>query len=160
MPHLSSAPHSVVIFTAFPDPSPVLFYPCVPFPCTQPFSPCSHCHFITPLPRSSFLPSPFLPACDPICFLENTISLIESQNGLGWKGTQSPLGPHPCRGQVCHLPAQLPRASSNLVLSASRDGAPQLLWATHLMLQGCLRPGSWKTGLFLEVILQHHMKAF
>ena len=35
----------------------------------------------------------------------------------------------PCCGQGCHPAAQLPRAPSNLALSASRDGAPQLLWA-------------------------------
>ena len=34
-----------------------------------------------------------------------------------------------CHGQGCHPPAQLPRAPSNLALNASRDGAPQLLWA-------------------------------
>ena len=37
--------------------------------------------------------------------------------------------PTPCCGQGCHPAAQLPRAPSNLALSASMDGAPQLLWA-------------------------------
>ena len=39
------------------------------------------------------------------------------------------LVPAPCCGQGCHPAAQLPRAPFNLALSASRDGAPQLLWA-------------------------------
>ena len=54
--------------------------------------------------------------------------IIKSQNGLGWKGPQSPPSPTPCWGQGCPSPAQLPRAPSNLALSASRGGAPQLLW--------------------------------
>ena len=53
----------------------------------------------------------------------------ESQNGLGWKGPQSPRPPNPCRGQGCPHQLRLPRTPSNLALSTSRHGAPQLLWA-------------------------------
>jgi len=35
----------------------------------------------------------------------------------------------PTHGQGCHHQLRLPRAPSNLALSASRDGEPQLLWA-------------------------------
>jgi len=35
----------------------------------------------------------------------------------------------PTHGQGCHHQLRLPRAPSNLALSACRDGAPQLLWA-------------------------------
>ena len=74
----------------------------------------------------------------------DTSCIIKFQNGLGWKGPQSPPGPTPCHGQGCPPPAQLPRAPSNLALSASRDGAPQLLWAAvpvpHCPLSGNLSP--------------------
>ena len=54
--------------------------------------------------------------------------VTESQNnrgGLSWEGPHSPPSPNPCRPHQLRLP----RAPSNLALSASRDGAPQLLWA-------------------------------
>lgn len=144
MPHLSSAPHSVVIFTAFPDPSPVLFYPCVPFPCTQPFSPCSHCHFITPLPRSSFLPSPFLPACDPICFLENTIPLIESQNGWVERDPKAPQ-PHPCHELAAPQQLRLPRA--RFMASDTSKGGQPVPRPRHLLSKFYLHsfPGSFQS---------------
>ena len=49
-----------------------------------------------------------------------------SHNDLGWTGRdlKGHLVPPPCHGQGCHPPVQLPRASSNLALSASKDGAP------------------------------------
>jgi len=37
--------------------------------------------------------------------------------------------PTPAMGRAAPYPLRLPRAPSNLALSASRDGAPQLLWA-------------------------------
>ena len=36
--------------------------------------------------------------------VQSRTSIIESQNGLGWKGPQSP--PSPCHGQGCPPPAQ------------------------------------------------------
>ena len=45
------------------------------------------------------------------------------------KGPQSPPSPTLCHRQGSLPPVQLPRAPSNLALSTSRDGAPQLLWA-------------------------------
>ena len=60
-------------------------------------------------------------------------SIIESYYRItGWfdlEGTSKPTHPNPCRGQGCPPQLRLPRAPSNLALSASRDGAPQLLWA-------------------------------
>ena len=35
--------------------------------------------------------------------------MIESQNSLGWKGSQSSPCPNPCCGQGCPLPAQAPQ---------------------------------------------------
>jgi len=61
--------------------------------------------------------------------IKSVFIFIESQTGLGWKGPQSPPRPSPCHGQGCPPAAQVPRAPSNLALSASRDGAPQLHWA-------------------------------
>ena len=37
--------------------------------------------------------------------------------------------PNPIVGRAAPHQLRLPRAPSNLALSASRDGAPQLLWA-------------------------------
>jgi len=37
--------------------------------------------------------------------------------------------PTPAMGRAAPYQLRLPRAPSNLALSASRDGAPQLLWA-------------------------------
>jgi len=48
---------------------------------------------------------------------------------FGLEGTSEPTYPNPCHGQGCPHQLRLPRAPSNLALSASRDGAPQLLWA-------------------------------
>jgi len=38
--------------------------------------------------------------------------------------------PTPAVGRAAPHQLKLPRAPSNLALSVSRDGAPQLLWAT------------------------------
>ena len=48
---------------------------------------------------------------------------------LGWKEPHSPPSPSLCHGQGCPHQLRLLRAPSNLALNASRDGAPQLLWA-------------------------------
>ena len=53
--------------------------------------------------------------------------------------------PTPCHGQGCPPAAQLPRTPSNLALSASRDGAPQLLWAAHSF-SGSLDERQWDLG--------------
>ena len=57
------------------------------------------------------------------------MKIMESQNGLGWKGPPSPPTPTPAMGRAAPQQLRLPRAPSNLALSASRDGASQLLWA-------------------------------
>jgi len=49
---------------------------------------------------------------------------------MAWVGRDLEAFSLPTHQQGCPPPpAQLPRASSNLALSASRDGALQLLWA-------------------------------
>ena len=48
---------------------------------------------------------------------------------FGLEGPQSPQGPISAVGRAAPHQLRLPRAPSNLALSASRDGAPQLLWA-------------------------------
>lgn len=48
--------------------------------------------------------------------------IIESQNGLVWKGPQSPPIPTPAGGRAAQHQLRLPRVPSNLVLSTSRDG--------------------------------------
>jgi len=57
-------------------------------------------------------------------------SVIESQNGLGWKRPQSPPSSNPLLW--AGLPTTRSACPSNRALSASRDGALQLLWAAHL----------------------------
>ena len=52
--------------------------------------------------------------------------LIESQSGLGWKRPEVSVVPTRAVGRAAPQQLRLPRASSSL---ASRDGAPQLLWA-------------------------------
>jgi len=46
---------------------------------------------------------------------------------MAWVGRYP--APILCHGQGCLPPAQAAQGPSNLALSASRDGAPQLLWA-------------------------------
>ena len=46
-----------------------------------------------------------------------------------WRDLKSHPAPILCRAQGCPPRAQLPMVPSNLALSTSRDGAPQLLWA-------------------------------
>ena len=54
---------------------------------------------------------------------------IESQNHrMIWVGGNHPA-PTPAMGRAAPHQLRLPRAPSNLALSTSRDGAPQLLWA-------------------------------
>ena len=48
---------------------------------------------------------------------------------LGLEGTSKPTQPHPVLWAGLPPLAQVPKAPSNLTLSASRDGAPQLHWA-------------------------------
>jgi len=53
---------------------------------------------------------------------------IKDSFGLG--GILKPTQPQPCAmGRAAPHQLGLPRAPSNLALSTSRDGAPQLLWA-------------------------------
>ena len=52
---------------------------------------------------------------------------IESQGGLGWRELRAHADPIPAMGRAAPHQLRLPRAPSNLALSASRDGAPQLL---------------------------------
>ena len=53
----------------------------------------------------------------------------ESQNGLAGKDLKDHLIPTPAMGRAAPHQLRLPMAPSNLALHASRDGAPQLLWA-------------------------------
>jgi len=63
----------------------------------------------------------------------------ESQNGLGWKGPLSPSSPNPLTFITHRL--RLTRPPSNLSLSTSRDGAPQLLWAAWCVIFGTRNTG-------------------
>ena len=56
------------------------------------------------------------------------LQFIESQNGLGWNGSQSPPSPNL---QGCPPPAPLPGAPSDLALSAFVDGAPTASLGSH-----------------------------
>ena len=56
-------------------------------------------------------------------------AFITSQNGLGWKGPQSPPTPPPAVGRAAPHQLRLPKAPSNLALNVSRDGAPTSLRA-------------------------------
>ena len=49
----------------------------------------------------------------------------KSQNGLSWKGPQSPSSSTPCPNRF-----RMPRAPSNLALGTSRDGTPTALRAS------------------------------
>ena len=79
-----------------------------------------------------------------VCWAAIIVVESSSKNGPGRKGSQSPPSPTPCRGQGCPPPAQAAQGPSNLALSASRDGAPQLLWAAVLA-----PPALWGRNLFL-----------
>jgi len=76
---------------------------------------------------------------------------IESHNHrIVWVGGDFKAlpAPTPCHGLVVPHQLRLPRSPSNLALSTSRDGAPQLLWAA---VPGPHRPLSkilWQDGHF------------
>ena len=59
----------------------------------------------------------------------SSLKFTASQNGLGFKGLSRSSSSNPCCGRAAPHQLRQPRAPSNLALSASRDGAPQLLWA-------------------------------
>ena len=85
------------------------------------------------LHQSWFYPfSPLLAECFQI--EEHMVGPIKNKHRIiEWHGLEGTLKitqfQPPCHGQGCPPPVQLPRAPSNLALSTSRDGAPQLLWA-------------------------------
>ena len=57
------------------------------------------------------------------CLIQSYYIIIESQNGLGWKGPQNPCCPTPAMGRAAPYQLRLLRAPFNLALNASRDGA-------------------------------------
>ena len=69
----------------------------------------------------------------PLAFvvLEWNIKNTSQNHRMAWADRDLNAHPAPTmyRGQGCHPPAQAVQAPSNVALSASRDGAPQLLWA-------------------------------